>query len=276
MSFVLKSHDAECDSAIRTKPCSPDSGGWGVRRTRSVFRPVRVDDSTEDRRGCCLNPASASNSFYPESTERDLFYEGGPMADTSVRDLLDRVRQGDAAAAEDLVRTYEPEIRRAIRVRMTDARMRRLIDSIDICQSILANFFVRTAAGQYDIQTPEELLRLLVTMARNRVIDWARRTQAERRDGRRDVSIDDDKAVIPQLTSRESNPASVLVSRELIAQVKSRLTAEEVRVMEQRADGVGWDEIAGATGEQPNAVRMRLTRALDRVAAELGLEQSNG
>lgn len=197
------------------------------------------------------------------------------MSDTSVRDLLDRVRNGDSSAAEELVRTYEPEIRRAIRVRMTDARLRRLVDSIDICQSVLAGFFVRTAAGQYDIQTPEELLRLLVTMARNRIIDWARRQQADRRDSRREVSIDDDANAVP-IASQDPGPASVLVNRELLEQVRNRLSADELRLMEKRSEGIGWNEIAAETGEQANAVRMKLTRALDRVAAELGLEESRG
>lgn len=197
------------------------------------------------------------------------------MADTSVRELLERVRHGDAAAAEELVRTYEPEVRRAIRVRLTDARMRRLVDSIDICQSVLAGFFIRTAAGQYDINTPEELLRLLVTMARNRVIDWARRSQAERRDGRREVPLEGVDGQSAQFASHSPGPASVLVNRELIEQVRSRLTADELQVMEQRAEGLGWNEIAATIGEHPNAVRMRLTRALDRVAAELGLEHSD-
>ena len=75
------------------------------------------------------------------------------MSDVNVRELLRLVRTGDAIAAEELVRAYEPELRRAIRVRLTDARLRRLIDSVDICQSVLAGFFVRTAAGQYDVQS---------------------------------------------------------------------------------------------------------------------------
>jgi len=198
------------------------------------------------------------------------------MSATSVGELLVRVRDGDAAAAEELVRTYEPELRRAIRVRLTDARLRRLVDSIDICQSVLAGFFVRTAAGQYDIQTPEELLKLLVTMARNRVIDWARRSQADRRDGRRDVSIERRNGEQMQFASPQPGPASVLVSRELLEQVRSRLAPEELKLMEQRAEGLNWNEIAAATGDQANAVRMRLTRALDRVAEELGLEHSHG
>ena len=140
---------------------------------------------------------------------------------------------------------------------------------------MLAGFFVRTAAGQYDIQTPEELLKLLVTMARNRVIDWARRSQADRRDGRRDVSIEGEDGQQMQFASNEPGPASVLISRELLDQVRSRLTPEELKLMEQRAEGLDWNQIAAETGDQANAVRMRLTRALDRVAEELGLEQSH-
>jgi RNA polymerase sigma-70 factor (ECF subfamily) len=198
------------------------------------------------------------------------------MTGTSIKELLRRVRQGDATAAEELVRTYEPEVRRAIRVRMTDARLRKLVDSIDICQSVLAGFFVRTAAGQYDIQTPEELLRLLVTMARNRVIDWARRSQADRRDERLAVSLQNDDGSTREVASPDPGPVSVLVNRDLLEQVRSRLSADELSLMQHRADGLGWNEIAAASGEQANAIRMRLTRALDRVAAELGLEQSHG
>lgn len=198
------------------------------------------------------------------------------MSGANVAELLGRVRTGDPAAAEDLVRTYEPELRRAIRVRLTDARLRRLVDSIDICQSVLAGFFVRTAAGQYDIQTPEELLKLLVTMARNRVIDWARRSQADRRDGRRNVSIQNADGSELQFESSQPGPASVLVNRDLLEQVRNRLNADELKLMEQRAEGQNWNDIAASTGEHANAVRMRLTRALDRVAEELGLEQSHG
>jgi RNA polymerase sigma-70 factor (ECF subfamily) len=198
------------------------------------------------------------------------------MTGTSIKELLRRVRQGDATAAEELVRTYEPEVRRAIRVRMTDARLRKLVDSIDICQSVLAGFFVRTAAGQYDIQTPEELLRLLITMARNRVIDWARRSQADRRDERLAVSLQNDDGSTREIVSPDPGPVSVLVNRDLLEQVRSRLSADELSLMQQRADGLGWNEFAAASGEQANAIRMRLARALDRVAAELGLEQSHG
>jgi RNA polymerase sigma-70 factor (ECF subfamily) len=62
------------------------------------------------------------------------------------RDLITRVRNGDDQAATELVRRYEPTIRMAIRVRLDHSDLRRLLDSMDICQSVLANFFVRAAS----------------------------------------------------------------------------------------------------------------------------------
>src|SRR5437867_3096085 len=97
-------------------------------------------------------------------------------------ELIRRVRAGDQQAATDLVRRYEPAIRLAVRVRLTDGRLRRVMDSMDICQSVLANFFVRAAAGQFELEKPEQLLALLTTMARNKLTNQAHRHQAGRRD----------------------------------------------------------------------------------------------
>ncbi|MBI3466204.1 MAG: hypothetical protein HY000_24585 [Planctomycetes bacterium] len=54
----------------------------------------------------------------------------------SFREMIRRVRAGDEDAATELVRQYEPEIRREVRMRLTDPRLRRGIESVDICQSV--------------------------------------------------------------------------------------------------------------------------------------------
>jgi RNA polymerase sigma-70 factor (ECF subfamily) len=192
------------------------------------------------------------------------------MSDEEIAaDLLKRLRAGDGEAAAELVRRYEPEIRRAVRVRLTDPRLRRVLDSLDVCQSVLGNFFVRVAAGQLELDRPENLLRLLVTMARNKVLDHARRQQAACRDQRRVAADDAELAGVPDPTP---GPSQIAVGRELLERVRRELTDEERELADQRALGRDWPEIAAERGATPDALRKKLTRALDRVASRLGLE----
>src|SRR4051812_2324040 len=57
-------------------------------------------------------------------------------------DLVRLVRAGDEHASAELVRRYAPAIRIAVHARLRDPRLRRVLDSLDVCQSVLGNFFV--------------------------------------------------------------------------------------------------------------------------------------
>src|SRR5438105_15958101 len=56
------------------------------------------------------------------------------------RDLIQRVRGGDEDAATEIVQRYEATIRMAIRVRLDQSDLRRLLDSMDICQSVRRDY----------------------------------------------------------------------------------------------------------------------------------------
>src|SRR5271165_2325643 len=120
------------------------------------------------------------------------------MEHETFQGLLGRVRAGDAAAAEQLVRAYEPEIRRYARMRLTDSSLRRVLESVDVCQSVLANFFVRAAAGSLDVEGPEQMLRMLAAMVRNKVIDHARKQNAACRDQRRQEGLDAESGAVTE------------------------------------------------------------------------------
>ena len=123
----------------------------------------------------------------------------------SIDELIRRVRAGDQDAAAVLVKRYEPAIRRAVRFRLADAGLAALLDSMDICQSVLGSFFIRAATGQYKLETPEQLLKLLTTMARNKLISQARKQHAQRRDSRRVTSGDDDEGRFVSRTKVRAN-----------------------------------------------------------------------
>src|SRR3954447_13653258 len=108
--------------------------------------------------------------------------KGSAMDDgNAFQELTRGVGAGDEDAATELVRTYEPAVRRAVRLRLGDTRLARAFDSQDVCQSVLASFFVRASLGQYDLDRPEQLLRLLAAMARNKLTDQVNHQRAARR-----------------------------------------------------------------------------------------------
>jgi RNA polymerase sigma-70 factor (ECF subfamily) len=184
-------------------------------------------------------------------------------------ELVRRVRGGDEAASAELVRRYEPAIRIAVRARLTDPGLRRLFDSLDICQSVLANFFVRATAGEFELRRPEQLIQLLATMARNRVTDHALKQQAARRDYRRNQRTAGEEGGFVDPGASPSDLASV---KELVHAFQSRLSAREKTLADQRALGRSWADIAAEFGGTPDSLRMQLERAVNRVTRELGLE----
>ena len=190
--------------------------------------------------------------------------------DSAFDDLMNRVRGGDEAAAEELVRRYEVEIRREIRFRLTDRRLRQVVDSMDICQSILGNFFSRAAMGEFDLESPADLRRLLVTMAANRVTDWARRQNAARRDKRREVSLDASDGGL-DAAGHELTPSQQVSAAELLEECRKRMSADELQVVQRRKDGDSWEAIAQDLGATPEALRKRHARAMERVMQELGM-----
>jgi RNA polymerase sigma-70 factor (ECF subfamily) len=192
--------------------------------------------------------------------------------DDSFQDLIRRVRAGDEQAAAELVRQYEPEIRREVRLRLTDPSLRRVIDSVDICQSVLGNFFARAALGQFDLGEPRQLIGLLVKMARNRLTDWARRQTAERRHQCRELSLDSTALDGKEPCTVDPSPSQVVAGKELLEQVRERMSDEERQIAERRVAGSDWAEIAKEFGGTPDGLRKRLARAFDRVANELGLD----
>jgi DNA-directed RNA polymerase specialized sigma24 family protein len=190
----------------------------------------------------------------------------------SFDELLQRIRAGDGSAAADLVRQYEPVIRLEVKMRMTDPRLRRVLDSMDICQSVLASFFVRAAAGQYELNEPKDLVRLLVGIARNKVAFQARKQHAQRRDQRREQAVDPD---LFDPADPAPSPSEVVCGEELLREFRQRLSGEEREVAERRARGDGWDEIAAALGGTGQGRRKQLERAIARVSQELGLEEAD-
>src|SRR5260370_9444138 len=174
------------------------------------------------------------------------------MDEASFQDLIGRVRTRDEAGAAGLVRRYEPAIRTVIRAQLTDRSLRRLFDSMDICQSVLANFFVRAALGEFELDDPQHLLALLTTMARNRLQDYVSKQKAARRDYRRQEQVVSEEAEVvdPRPGSYEA-----VANQGLLAKALERLSPDERHLAEERARGRSWEALASELGGNPDSPR---------------------
>jgi len=183
--------------------------------------------------------------------------------DSDLTLLLARVRQGDEEAALQLVRRYESAIRVAVRTHLSDPRLRRQFDSMDVCQSVLRSFFFHMSGGGYDLHTPAQLLALLTRMAQNKLGTRARDQFRQRRDVRRlsQVAVED-----VDVASHEPDPTRRIEDQDLVDRALEMMSPEIRAIAVRRMDGELWPKIACAMGGTPDGRRKQFERAMMPIA----------
>src|SRR5262249_48880546 len=114
------------------------------------------------------------------------------------------------------------------------------------------------------------LRKLLVGMARKKLLFQVRKQRAQCRDVRRLEPIARDGCAA---VAADPSPSRQCEARDLLHSFQQRLTPEERHLAELRAQGREWPDIAAQVGGTPSGRRKQLTRAINRVARELGLDE---
>lgn len=181
--------------------------------------------------------------------------------------LLARVRNQDPAAEAEFLERFRPHILRVARIRLHVASLDRLVEPEDICQSVLANFWRTLGAGGFEFESPERLLGLLSTMVRNQVLKKLEYHRAQRRDVARLEQAGPQG--MHELAREEETPSMIVSQAELHARARQLLSDDDLQLLEMRAAGMSWAEIAEAMDALPDRLRKRVARAISRVLAEV-------
>src|SRR6185369_1051451 len=116
--------------------------------------------------------------------------DSGPDAVTEMleddRDLLDRFQHGDQDAATSIYVRYVRRLLALVRSR-TSAEFATRVDADDIVQSVFRTFFRRAIQGEYDVPEGDELWKLFLVIAVNKIRSIADFHHAAKRDVRRTV-----------------------------------------------------------------------------------------
>src|SRR6478752_4543985 len=132
-----------------------------------------------------------------------------PVAELSDRSLLRRVQRGQADASTALFLRYAKRLH-AIATSQSSEELARRVDPEDIVQSVFRTFFRRAAEGHYTVPDGEEIWKLLLVIALNKV----RAAGAFHRAAKRDVRLTSggvsfDRA-IDTTAARDSVPLTLL------------------------------------------------------------------
>jgi DNA-directed RNA polymerase specialized sigma24 family protein len=187
------------------------------------------------------------------------------MASAELVEFFDTLQNGDEQAVEAMLRELDPFLRRIIRLRLVDGRLRRILDTMDIFDSLLKDFLVRKESRS-ESDAPAGGLRAYLAAAVHHKIET--RARKERRHA----------GSLPggwEIADPDAAPTGRLEAEDLRQAIRARLSADAQPLFDLKTQGLGWNQIAGRLGGSPDALRMRLTRAVAAALADLGCSGGN-
>jgi RNA polymerase sigma-70 factor (ECF subfamily) len=179
--------------------------------------------------------------------------------------LLQKLTSGDAAAAEQVFRTYEPYLRIVVRRRLS-AEMRTKFDSIDIVQSVWLHMFKRFREAGCTFVDVDHLRAFLVQLTRHRLIDRVRRHRLAIESERSLEGTGVEDAAI----SKSPQPLENLQTDELWEQLLELCPPAHVDILHLKRDGALTGEVAARTGLNEGSIRRILNTLSKRLARRRG------
>ncbi len=169
----------------------------------------------------------------------------------SDKSLLRRFRLGQEDAATELYRRYAPRVHGLAR-RQFSSRMARRVDADDIVQSVFCAFFQAVRKGYYDVPDGEDLWRLLLVIALNKV----RANRTFHLAARRDVRLTAPATHLQSKKHKRDSTGQLLCLA--LDDALQQLDSTERRMVELLIQGHEVAEIAAKVGRSKRTVERNL------------------
>ena len=178
--------------------------------------------------------------------------------------LLRRFRRGQDDAPTLLYLRYAERLR-ALAAAQSSPGLAARVDPEDIVQSVFRTFFRRAAEGEYDVPEGEEIWKLLLVIALNKVRAVGAHHRAARRDVRKTVMGEVYEQALDARPGRDDEALSIL--NLFVGEVLDALPPGHRPIVEQRIEGFEVAEIAARVTRSRRTVERVLQefrRRLDR------------
>jgi RNA polymerase sigma-70 factor (ECF subfamily) len=183
------------------------------------------------------------------------------------RELLERFQQGDREAAGQLYARYAGRLRSLTR-RKSSAALACRLDPDDIVQSVFRNFFHAAREGGYEVPPGEDLWKLLLVIALNKIRARGTFHRAAKRDVRRTRRIEGQD---PYTLSKENRHSGMTAAFLKLAadEALGQLPPLQRQIVDLRMEGYQVHEIAKLTGRSLRTVERTLQHCRQQLTALL-------
>jgi eukaryotic-like serine/threonine-protein kinase len=190
------------------------------------------------------------------------------MTDDTSCCLIARWREGDQNGAAELFGRYYAPLVAMVRGRLS-MKLYRRFDPEDVVQSAFRRFFLCARADRFVFRDSGDLGRLLATITLHCLRYEVKWHTAGKRSVDRERSLGDERSGsvcdFIEVEARDGSPTKAVAEAEELERVLGRLAPLHRRMVELRAQGYRFEEIAADTHRSERLVR----RVLERVKVEL-------
>jgi RNA polymerase sigma-70 factor (ECF subfamily) len=171
----------------------------------------------------------------------------------NIQELLARIKNGDEAAARELLTRYESKVRLVVR-RQLPRLLRSRFDSLDFLQSVWGSFFHKIRTGPNDLNEEQNLITFLAWAARNKVIDEYRRAATQKQDITREEWLEV-KGDQEEVLAAGDTPSQVAQAHETYDRLRELLPEDRRVILELKAAGYSCREIGDRLGISERTVQ---------------------
>ena len=184
--------------------------------------------------------------------------------DVSDRSLLRRFQQGQTDASTELYVRYAQRLM-AVATAQTSSDLAQRVDPEDIVQSVFRTFFRRATLGQYTVPEGEELWKLLLVIALNKIRATGAFHRAEKRDVKRTSGGESYELALQSQPGQDETALSLL--RMVVEDLLKDLPEAHRKIIELRIEGHEVNEIATAVQRSKRSVERELQDFRHRLQA---------
>jgi RNA polymerase sigma-70 factor (ECF subfamily) len=177
------------------------------------------------------------------------------------RSLVKQWQAGDQKAAQELFDRYAERLLALARRRISQ-RLASRVDPEDVVQSVFRTFFDRVKAGQFQIEDPNDVCKLLARITVNKTL----RQIAHHKAAKRDPSLEAGQGVdgqerLREILDREPTPEEANAFMDQLEHFLGRLRPPDRLILEMRMQGYNNLEIA----EELKVSDRKIRRLMERV-----------